>query len=59
MSIERKMMDILKEMQHHMNEAILLLKEIRDELQEFMKELPEDVMEEYIGQQNLERSFDV
>jgi hypothetical protein len=30
-------------------------KEIRDELQEFMKELPEDVMEEYIGQQNLER----
>ncbi len=30
-------------------------KEIRDELQEFMKELPEEVMEEYIGQQNLER----
>ena len=30
-------------------------KEIRDELQSFMKELPEDVMEEYIGQQNLER----
>lgn len=30
-------------------------KEIRDELQEFMKELPEEIMEEYIGQQNLER----
>jgi hypothetical protein len=30
-------------------------KEIRDELQQFMKDLPEDVMEEYIGQQNLER----
>ena len=30
-------------------------KEIREELQSFMKELPEEVMEEYIGQQNLER----
>lgn len=30
-------------------------REIREELREFMSQLPEDMMEEYIGQQNLER----